>query len=207
MTAVALRGLMNRKLRASLTAFAIVLGVAMISGSFILTDTISKAFNSISTQSYKNADVIISGKSAFENNNGNTPDTPSFPQSLLPKVQKLPGVANAQGAVQDMQTQLVDNHGKAISTGGAPALAFSVDPKGDQRFNPLKLTAGSWPVGSNQVAIDTGTASKKHMKVGDTVGVQARGPTRHFRIAGIVKLSGISIGGATIAVFDLPTAQ
>ena len=67
MTAVALRGLMNRKLRASLTAFAIVLGVAMISGSFVLTDTISKAFDSISGQSYKNADVVVTGKAAFEN--------------------------------------------------------------------------------------------------------------------------------------------
>src|SRR5919204_5091966 len=207
MTAVALKGLMNRKFRASLTAFAIVLGVAMISGAFVLTDTISKAFDSISSQSYKNADLVISGKAAFDNSNGNAVDTPSFPQSLLPKVQRLPGVADAQGAVQDQSTQLVDQHGKAISTGGAPALAFSVNPKGDQRFNPLKLTAGSWPQGSGAVAIDTSTASKKHLKVGDTIGVQARGPTRHFRIAGIVKLPGISIGGATIAVFDLPTAQ
>ena len=207
MTAIALKGLLNRKLRASLTAFAIVLGVAMISGSFILTDTISKAFDSISAQSFKNADVIVSGKPAFENTNGNGTDNPSFPESVLAKIQRLPGVANAQGAIEDQQTQLVDNHGKTISTGGAPALAFSVDPKGDQRFNPLSLVSGSWPTGANQIAIDTGTASKKHLKVGDTIGVQARGPTKHFRITGIVKLADISIGGATIAVFDVPTAQ
>ena len=207
MTAVALRGLMNRKLRASLTAFAIVLGVAMISGSFILTDTISKAFDSISAQSFKNADVIVSGKPAFENTNGNGADNPSFPESVLAKIQRLPGVAHAQGAIEDSQTQLVDNRGKTISTGGAPALAFSVDPKGDQRFNPLRLISGSWPTGANEIAVDTGTASKKHLKIGDTIGVQARGPTKHFRIAGIVKLANISIGGATIAVFDVPTAQ
>src|SRR5437764_5928531 len=144
MTAVALKGLMNRKLRAALTAFAIVLGVAMISGSFVLTDTISKAFDSISGQSYKNADVVVTGKAAFENNNGNGTDTPSFSQSLLPKIRQLPGVADAQGAVQDEHTQLVDQNGKTVSTGGAPALAFSVEPKGDQRFNPLKLVSGSY---------------------------------------------------------------
>ena len=114
MTAVALRGLMNRKLRASLTAFAIVLGVAMISGAFILTDTISKAFDSISAQSFKNADVIVSGKPAFENTNGNGADNPSFPESVLAKIQRLPGVAHAQGAIEDSQTQLVDNRGKTI---------------------------------------------------------------------------------------------
>src|SRR5204862_224260 len=64
---VTLRGLAGRKLRASLTAFAIVLGVAMISGGYVLTDTINKAFDTIFQQSYKKADVVIAGKAAFQN--------------------------------------------------------------------------------------------------------------------------------------------
>src|SRR5204863_277811 len=52
MTVVALKGLFARRLRAVLTALAIVLGVAMVSGSFVLTDTISKAFDTIFTSSY-----------------------------------------------------------------------------------------------------------------------------------------------------------
>ena len=42
MTRVTLKGLAGRKLRAALTALAIVLGVAMVSGTFVLTDTIDK---------------------------------------------------------------------------------------------------------------------------------------------------------------------
>ena len=35
----------------------------------------------------------------------------------------------------------------------------------------------------------------------------ARGPVQQFRITGIAKFGGVSsIGGATISVFDLPTA-
>ena len=49
MTRVALKGLLGRKVRAALTALSIVLGVAMVSGSFVLTDTISKSFDSIFT--------------------------------------------------------------------------------------------------------------------------------------------------------------
>ena len=207
MTAVALRGLMGRKLRATLTAFAIVLGVAMISGSFVLTDTIRKAFDTIVSQSYKNADIVISGKTAFTNANGNGTEAPTFPQSLLPKVKALPDVAAAAGAVQDEETKLVGKDGKTISTGGAPSLAFSVDPN-DQKFNPLTLKAGSWPTGPNQVAIDDATASKKHFKVGDSIGVESRGPVHQYRISGIAKLSQVaSIGGATVAAFDLRTAQ
>ena len=47
MIRVALRGIAGRKLRATLTALAIVLGVAMMSGSYVLTDTIDRAFNAI----------------------------------------------------------------------------------------------------------------------------------------------------------------
>jgi len=47
MTKVALRGLMTRKLRAALTGIAIVLGVAMISGTYILTDTVQREFTNL----------------------------------------------------------------------------------------------------------------------------------------------------------------
>jgi hypothetical protein len=59
-----------------------MLGVAMASGTFVLTDTINGAFNAIFTQSYKNADDIITGKTAFENLNGNGVQAPSFPETL-----------------------------------------------------------------------------------------------------------------------------
>ena len=206
MLKVALKGLLGRKLRAALTATAIVLGVAMASGTFVLTDTINGAFNSIFSQSYKNADVIITGKTAFENTNGNGVQAPTLPQTLLLKVQAVPDVAAAAGAVTDDQTKLVGRNDKVIGSGGAPNLGFSVDPD-DTRFNPMQLVSGTWPRGSNQVAIDSGTAGSKHYAVGDTIGVEGKGPVQDFQIAGIVKLPGVAIGGATIAVFDLATAQ
>ncbi|HSP74399.1 MAG TPA: FtsX-like permease family protein, partial [Gaiellaceae bacterium] len=77
-----------------------------------------------------------------------------------------------------------------------------------QRFNPLVLTAGRYPQGPSEIAIDAATASKKDYAVGDTIGAIARGPVRQYRITGIVKLGGVSsLGGATMAIFDLPTAQ
>src|SRR5207244_12559614 len=150
MMTVTLRGLAGRRLRAQLTAVAIVLAVAMISGGYVLTDTSNKAFDTIFQQSYKNADVVSSGKAAFQNRQGNGVDVPTYPQSLLAKVRALPDVSYAAGDVGDDQTRLVDKHGKSISTGGAPNIASGVDPNGDQRFNPLTLKAGTWPSGPNE---------------------------------------------------------
>jgi putative ABC transport system permease protein len=127
-TQVALRGLLGRKLRAALTAFAIVLGVAMVSGTFVLTDTIKSAFNTVFTTVYQNTDAVISGKSAISSsNNGNAPTTPSLPASLLAQVQALPSVGLASGGISDT-AQLVGRNGKVISSGGAPGLAFSHSP-------------------------------------------------------------------------------
>jgi putative ABC transport system permease protein len=206
MTRVALRGLLGRKLRAALTAFAIVLGVAMVSGTFVLTDTIKAAFSTVFTEAYKNADAVITGKSAIGNgNNGNT-NAPPMPASLLTQVQRLPQVALASGGIQD-QAQLVGRNGKVISAGGAPGLAFSHSPEG-QRFNPLSLTSGNWPSAPDQVDIDASTASKKGYKVGDSIGIIARGPVEHYHIVGTVKFASVSsLGGATMAIFTLPEAQ
>ena len=66
MSRVALRGILGRKLRTVLTAFAIVLGVAMVSGTFVLTDTIQKAFDSIFTSAYDNTDAVVTGRKLLE---------------------------------------------------------------------------------------------------------------------------------------------
>ena len=209
MLAVALKGLMTRKFRASLTALAIVLGVAMISGTYVLTDTINNGFNTIFQTQYKNADAVISGKAAFSNGgNGNQIEAPTFPDSVLAKVRALPDVAFAAGSVQSQTVSLVDSKGKLISASNAPRLGFSLDPKTDMRFNPSKLVAGSWATGPDEVVIDSATANKKGLGPGDRIGVQTYGPVRQFRIAGTAKYSGnVSLGGVTFAIFDQPTAQ
>jgi ABC-type antimicrobial peptide transport system permease subunit len=205
MLKVVLKGLAGRKLRAALTAFAIVLGVAMISGTYVLTDTINAGFTQVFTSVYKQTDAIITGKSVVGNGGNGGNNAPSFDESLLRKVQALPDVADASGGIAD-QAQLVGHDGKVITAGGAPGLAFSVSP--GHRFNPLELTAGRWPHGPDEIAIDAHTASAKDFAVGDRIQVIARGPEQQFRIVGIDKLGGVSsIGGATIAVFDLRTAQ
>ena len=207
MLLVALKGLAGRKLRAFLTASAIVLGVAMISGTYILTDTIKAAFSTVFTTVYAKTDAVISGKEAFGNDSNSNNLPPSFPQSLLGKVRNLPGVLAAEGGISDLAS-LVGRDGKVISGHGSPSLAFSVHPHGDQRFNPLTLVSGAWPVGPHEVDIDEHTASSAGYKVGQTIGVIARGPVTRYRIAGIVKIGGVSsLGGATMAIFDFPTAQ
>ena len=204
MRSVALRGLWGRKLRTVLTAFAIVLGIATISGTFVLTDSITNAFDQIFTSIYRGTDASITGKSAVSVDA--TQDLPPFDQSLLPKVKALPEVQAAIGGVGDI-ANLIGKNNKVISFGGAPHLGFSVDPTQPQ-FNSLTLVEGDWP-GANEVVIDRSTAGKKDINVGDTIKVEAQGSAEPFKVSGLVRFgsAGLDIGGATLAGFDLRTAQ
>ena len=205
MIRVALKGLLGRKLRTSLTAIAIVLGVAMVAGTFMLTDSIDNAFNSIFTSVRKGSSAVISGKTAFDISSDAGSTAPTLDASLLGTVRGLPDVEAAEGSV-DGQAQLIGKDGKAIVYGGAPNLGFSI-ANGASRFNPLKLVEGSWPQ-RGDVVIDESTANKEHFKIGQSVGVQAEGPAQRLRISGFVRFGSVStIGGATLSGFDLPTAQ
>ncbi len=202
----AIRGLLSRKLRTALTAIAIVLGVAMISGTYVLTDSIDQAFDTIFTDIRAGSNAVISGKSAVDLSDQEGLSAPALDESLLPKVRALPDVAVAEGSVNSDATQLIGDDGKAVVYGGAPNLGFSVsDP--NSPFNVLTLVDGTWP-GDNEVVVDRSTASKEDFEVGETIGVQAEGPVQRLKLSGIVEFSsGLTIGGATLAGFDLPTAQ
>ena len=205
MTKFALKGLLGRKLRTILTAFAIVLGVSMVSGTYVLTDSMDKAFESIFTDVRNGSSVVITGKSAFDITEGNGVFDPTFDESVLEKVRNVDGVAVAEGSVDSESAILIDRKGKAI-VGNAPSLGFSIaDPHSP--FNPLTLVRGNWP-GPNEVVIDKATADKKDYDVGDVIGVQAEGPVRKYRISGVILFGSVAtIGDATLAGFDLPTAQ
>jgi putative ABC transport system permease protein len=194
----------RRKLRTALTAIAIVLGVALITGTYVLTDSIKGAFGGIFTSVYRGTDATVTGKSAFTLSSNGTTTAPPFDQALLPVIRGLPDVADAVGGVGGIAHLIVN--GKVVAFGGAPNLGFSVDPARPE-LNTLTLIDGKWP-GRNQLVIDQATAHKKDLKLGQTIGVQASGPTLRMTISGFVHFGGAaSLGGATLSGFDLPTGQ
>src|SRR5215210_5182284 len=204
MIRVTLKGLAGRRLRAALTALAIVLGVAMVSGTYAFTDRIDHAVDSLFTGAYTGADAVVSGQDVVESS---TSGDATVPAELVHKAASLPEVDAASGGILDT-ARLLDRSGKPISTQDQ-ALGLSVDASpGARRFNPLTLTTGRWPSGSTETAIDAGTAKTYGFAVGDSVAVATRGPARRFRISGIAEFTGLdSLGELTFAIFDVPTAQ
>ena len=97
MRKVTIKGLLAHKLRLALTALAIVLGVAFISGTFVLTDTLNNTFTVLFGSIYQKIDFQVRGVAQL--GSGANATRNELPESLLATVRRVPGVAAAQGQV------------------------------------------------------------------------------------------------------------
>lgn len=202
MTRLTLRSLASRKLRTALTAMAVVLGVAMISGTYILTDTIDRAFGDIFRQASANVDVAVTPHREVDSPNSDQEDP--IPASVLQRVQAAPGVAEARGDIFRNVT-LLDAKGEPMATSGVPTFAASV---ADDEFEPFDPVEGRLPRTDGEVAVDKGTADKKGFEVGQTVTVAGDPGTRRYRLVGIAKFGSVdSLAGATVVLMTLRQAQ
>jgi putative ABC transport system permease protein len=206
MIRAALKGFSARKLRTALTIVAIVLGVSLVAGTYVVTDTFSHAMRVVIQDSYATTDAVVTGKSAIGTSLAEGRGAPSMGLDVLAKVRSVPEVELALGAVES-QTKLVREDGTTMGTPGAPTFGFSLE-KGAPLMSPLELTAGRWPSGPADVVIDAGTAARETYAVGDAIKASARGPVRQFTVVGIARFGSVdSLGGSTFAIFELATAQ
>jgi putative ABC transport system permease protein len=183
-----------------MTALAVLLGVSLISGTYIFTDNIHAAFRELFSDATKGSGVIISSRQDLAAQTNAPAKTHT---SLITELRSLPGVGGVEGEISNVAT-IIGRNGKPIENSYAPTLGLSYVPP---QFGHFTFVAGSPPTGPGEVAIDQGTAERQGYHVGDTVGVVTDQPLQRFRITGIASLGSASLGGATFAVFSLPTAQ
>ena len=124
MTSLALKSLWARKVRALTTTFAVVIGVAFVAGSYVLTDTILAAFDEIFSESLSGTSVVITAENPVEQENG---EVPTVSASLLPRVKKTPGVKLAAGAIFT-PGGFFDSEGNKIGNKFAPKPYFTAEP-------------------------------------------------------------------------------
>ncbi len=204
---VTVRGLLARKLRLSLTALAIVLGVTFVTGTLILGDTINSTFNNLIGTAYQHVSFQIRGKAEFGNGvaASSTTDRRPVPESILATVRRLPGVEYAFGSVSGY-AQFMTRDDNAIGGGAGSTLGFSFDP--NPQLSPYKLVEGHAPTAPDDVVMDKETATKHGYAVGDTVLVNLPNRAQRFTISGIVTFGADNnLAGVTLAGFDPPTAQ
>jgi putative ABC transport system permease protein len=198
-----LKGLAAHKLRLALTALAIVLGVSFVAGTYVLTDTISKTFDELFQNVTQNVDVVVRSRDTIASEGEELREP--MPAGLAGQIRKVDGVKAAEGSVSGY-AQFVKKDGKPVTTGGAPTLgvSFGSTPELNNSF----LRSGRMPTGSDEVVMDALTARKYGFAVGDRVKVLLQGGAKEFDLVGLIGFGQAdNLAGATLAGFDLPTAQ
>ena len=196
------RGMLTRKLRTALTAIAIMLGVAMISGTFVLTDQINGAFDKIFASSFRDIDAVVTPQKAYESEDETFNPTLRLDQSLIERVSAVEGVALAEGAF-DGSAGIVKDGEYLGSTGGAPSFLTAITSNAE---NTAQITSGGFPEGSGQIAVDKKTADDNDIAVGQRVQVATTKGLADVTVAGVFD-SEIDIGGASIILATLPDVQ
>jgi len=202
---IARRSIRARLGRLIAIAIAIMIGVSFVVGSFVLADSLRAGFNELFQDVSQNVDLEVRAAVAFDDStNGAQVQRDPVPAELSEQVAAVPGVAAIEPSVL-RYAQLVDDEGKSVATGGAPTFGISWS---GQPMSGLVLKEGRVPQGPDEVAIDKATADRADYAVGDRVTVLTDTGANEFTLVATVG-AGESDGfyGATMAAWDLPTAQ
>jgi len=199
----AIKSLFAHKVRFVLTAIAIVLGVSLVAGTFIFTDTINAQFDDLLDDIYAGIDVSVRAESG-DFGAGTEP----FSSSVLADVEAVDGVEIAEGGVASLTAQVLDKSGDAIGGQGPPTLGFSWGETAS--LNPMRIKddAGRAPEGRGEVVLDANTVTNAGYELGDPVTVVAFNGPEKFELVGIASFGDQdSLLGATIVMFELGEAR
>ena len=195
-----LRGLVAHRLRLVLAAFAVVLGVAFVTGTMVLGDTLTRTFDDLFSNATRGISLEV--RAASTGHEAGQQQRPPIPLGVVDRVRSVDGVTEAFGLVERPGTTIVDRQGRAVTTGGAPTLGLTWDPYPD--LSSLRLRAGTPPRGGSAVVVDARTAADHGIHVGDRVEiVLPAGEPRTFTVSGIAGFgTSDNLAGATLAAFD-----
>ena len=205
-----LKSLFARKRRLVLTFTSIVLGVGFVVGTFVLTDTMNKAFDDLFSQAASGSDVIVRAEQAFAPSatgpgGGAGEERDTVPDALLDTVQQVQGVASATGDLSGYAQMQDPSTGDAIGGVGPPTIGTNWS----QNNASLVLREGEQPTGPQDVAVDAATATTYDLTVGSPITILFEGiAPEEFTISGIAGFGDAdNLGGATLALFETATAQ
>lgn len=195
-----LRSIAAHKLRLLSTALAIIVGVAFVTGTLILSDTLNGTFAELFGETNDGIDVAVEGSSSgtdpFTGEQGHEPLDVGVPDQIA-AVQGVRAVSPEVSGV----AQIIGSDGEPVGGFGPPTIGFSA-PTAPELDTP-QLREGAFPDQAGQVAVDVGTAEDQGIAIGDDLDLVIDGPVETFSVSGLVGFGELdSLAGATILVFD-----
>ena len=197
-----IKELAARKLRLLTTAFAVLLGVAFMSGTLIFTDTIGATFDSALADVDAGVDAYIRTPSDIDTGYG---QGPRLDASIADTVATIAGV--------DQVALRINGYARIVGPDGAPVgdiannPAFGMNWVTVDHLNPWVISSGNPPANDDEIVIDQASADMSGYQPGDVATVLSKGTPREFTISGVARFGELdSPAGATAVLFTDTTA-
>jgi putative ABC transport system permease protein len=198
-----IRQLWAHKLRFVLTGLAVVLGVAFMSGTTVLTDTMDKTFDDLFATANQDVDVVVQQASTIDSPMGDVRER--VPSETLDAVRSVKGVELAAGTVEGF-AQLVKADGSVASTDG---LGMTIGANWiDEAISPFDLATGHSPRGPDDAVTDVATATREGWSLGDTFSVLTGDGPHELTLVGTATLGDVEgLPGSSLVAVNDATAQ
>ncbi len=162
MLKLALKNLLNNKLRLSLTAVAIVLGVGFVVSSLVLRDGLKDSFDSLSEEIVGQTDLQVTPADDSKE---------SLNVADIETIREVEGVKVAEGSVSTETDptnpiQAIKSDGTTIPIQGPPQIAFGWVEQDELGSNDIE--EGSVPTADNEWIIDVDAAADHGFEIGET---------------------------------------
>ncbi len=205
---LAYKNIVHRKARFILTTLAVVVGVTLVSGIFIFTDSVRSIFTDLSRDIAGESQLIIRSEIDFGDRNL----APPLPIELKSELEEVEGVETVESAIVEFGLILkhLDNEVIGSNAEGAPVVGSNWDESTTRRNN--FLIRGRQPTGPQEFAVDDATAENNELKIGEkfiiTIPAGESAGSAQYTLVGTFRLGAREDGlaGAQLIVFDTPTA-
>jgi putative ABC transport system permease protein len=197
-----LKGIGAHKRRLLATSSAVVLGVAFVSGTLVLGDTMETGFGDMFSEANAGTDAVV--RSSTEVGDDDISERGLLDASIVDDVAAVDGVATAVPEIYGIG-QIVGSDGDPRGGNGPPTQAgnWIADPE----INPWQIADGRAPEAPGEVVIDKASADEGDLAVGDATTIRTPEPI-DVTVVGIATFGDAdSAGPQTYAAFTTDFAQ
>jgi putative ABC transport system permease protein len=206
MLSLTIKSIRANKVRFLLTSVAIVLGVAFMAGTLVLTDTIEKSYDDVSADIYANTDAVVRSDRHIQGNNDATEVRGTVDARVLDAVRATDGVVAAEGQITG-NAVVIGHDGELLDANPNRAIPIALGWQDSPDFNPMTVVAGHAPRAADEVVIDRASKRAGHFSVGETIRVIGPSGVGSYRLAGVVTYGGADDAvGAQVVAFSQATA-
>jgi putative ABC transport system permease protein len=207
MFALTVKSIWANKVRFVLTSLAVLLGVAFMAGTFVLTDTIRNSYDQISANVYHSTDAVVRSSQVINSGDQGATNRGTISASTLATVRAVRGVQAAEPQQLGVAV-VVGRNGKLLDANSNLSVPLALGWQNTPALNPMTLVFGHGPRAPDEIVIDRATAERGHFDVGDTVRVVSPAGSQQYRIAGIATYGGADdAAGAQVVAFTQETAS